>query len=83
MTTTITTQYRTDPSGKGKVTAKADGKQRTVSYDPSRSVDYNHGAAAGALLRVFVGQVGEQFVDELLSGTRQEVLDNGRQRFTL
>jgi len=49
---TITTTYRTDDSGKGKVTAKGHGKQRTVSYDPARSVDANHGLALGALLDV-------------------------------
>lgn len=49
---TITTTYRTDASGKGKVTAKGHGKQRTVSYDPAVDPDTNHGAALGLLLNV-------------------------------
>lgn len=49
---TITTTYRADASGKGRVTAKGHGKQRTVSYDPAVSSDANHGAALGSLLNV-------------------------------
>lgn len=49
---TITTTYRTTPTGAGRVTAKGHGKQRTVNYDQGASVDANHGAAVGALLNV-------------------------------
>lgn len=46
----ITTTYRTDDSGRGKITAKGFGKQRTVSYDPAKSAARNHGEAAATLL---------------------------------
>jgi hypothetical protein len=49
----ITTQYRTDGNGKGKVTAKAMGKQRTVVYDHSSTPDVNHARAAGVFLNDF------------------------------
>jgi hypothetical protein len=48
----ITTTYRTTATGAGRITAKGQGKQRTVSYDPALSVDANHGAALGALVNV-------------------------------
>ena len=51
---TITTTYRTDARGKGKVTAKGHGRQRTIPYDHAASAERNHGAAAGVLLRTAI-----------------------------
>lgn len=51
----ITTKYTTNPnSGAGKIVAKAAGKQRTVQYDPAKSRETNHAAAAGALAKVLM-----------------------------
>ena len=49
---TITTTYRTDARGAGKVTAKGGGRQRTLAYDQAASADRNHGSAAGELAKV-------------------------------
>lgn len=48
----IRTAYKTNPNGRGQIVAKGNGKQRTVSFDPSKSSDWNHGAAAGELALV-------------------------------
>jgi len=47
---TVTTVQSSTPSGAGKVTAKANGKQRSVRVDNARSVEANHASAVGALL---------------------------------
>ena len=49
---TITTVQSSTPSGAGKVTAKANGKQRSVRVDHSRTPEVNAAAAVGALLAV-------------------------------
>lgn len=49
---TITTTQGSNANGTGTVTAKGNGKQRTVKVDPSRTVEANHAAAVGALLNV-------------------------------
>lgn len=47
----VKTTYHTNPTtGAGKVTAKALGKQRTVSYNHDGGQDVSHGAAVGAVL---------------------------------
>lgn len=47
---TITTTYKTNSkTGKGTITAKGRGRQVTVPYDHAKSVDANHGSAAGVL----------------------------------
>lgn len=48
----ITTVQSSTPTGAGKVTAKAMGKQRTVRVDHSRTPEANHAAAVGALMAV-------------------------------
>lgn len=49
---TITTVQSSTATGAGKVTAKANGKQRSVRVDHSRTPEANHAAAVGALLSV-------------------------------
>lgn len=50
---TVRTKYHTHANtGKGSITAKCNGKQRTVSYDHARGIQANHAAAAGAVLDV-------------------------------
>lgn len=46
---TITTTYKVNDKGAGRITAKGNGKQRTISYDHSRTPEQNHGDAAGTL----------------------------------
>ncbi len=48
----ITTQYVTNNSGTGQIKAKGMGRQATVTYNQSKSKDWNHGTAAGALILV-------------------------------
>lgn len=51
MKTIVRTTYSTHPTtGAGRIVAKCDGKQLTTPYDPAKSSDWNHGAAAGNLL---------------------------------
>lgn len=49
---TITTTHKSNASGGSQVIAKANGRQRTINVDLSKSVEVNHAAAAGALLNV-------------------------------
>ena len=46
----VNTVQSSTPTGAGKVTAKAMGKQRTVRVDHARSTEANHASAVGALL---------------------------------
>ena len=46
----ITTTYKTNAAGTGQILAKSGGKQKTVSYDQTKSSAWNHGTAAGAFL---------------------------------
>jgi hypothetical protein len=54
---TIVTTYKTNAAGKGQVIAKGENKQRTVTYDQSKSIEWNHGAAAGTLANVLLSPV--------------------------
>lgn len=45
----ITTKYR-NVNGTPKVTATLNGKQKTLAWDLSKSTDWNHGTAAGAVI---------------------------------
>lgn len=49
---TITTTYKTNDKGAGRITAKGDGKQRTQPYNHAMSPAQNHGDAAGTLALV-------------------------------
>lgn len=46
----ITTKYTTTANGAGRIVAKANGRQLTSAYDQSKSANWNHGTAAGALI---------------------------------
>jgi len=46
----VTTTHVTNASGRPQVVAKGNGKQLTHNVDLSKSEDWNHGTAAGALL---------------------------------
>ena len=47
----IRTKYKTNAQGRGQVIARNGEHQRTITFDPARSSDYNHGAAAGTLAK--------------------------------
>jgi hypothetical protein len=49
---TVTTVQSSTPSGAGKVTAKCNGKQRSVRVDNARTPEQNHAAAVGAVLDI-------------------------------
>lgn len=48
----VNTVQSSTPTGAGKITAKAMGKQRTVRVDHSRTSEANHAVAVGALMAV-------------------------------
>lgn len=48
----ITTTKKNNHNGTPQILAKGNGKQRTVSYDLSKSIEWNHGNAAGTLALV-------------------------------
>lgn len=74
MSLIVNTTYKTNASGRGQILAKANGKQRTVSYDDARTADYNHAAGAAALANVLG-------VPKRRWRVVQTVLDNGKQTF--
>lgn len=47
----IKTKYKTNDNGTAQIVAKSNGKQRTVNVDHSKSLNWNHGNAAGTLAR--------------------------------
>lgn len=55
---------------KQKIVAKGGGKQRTVEFDTGHSEAWNHGAAAGTLLRAIGGfTTADTFTHEQVSET--------------
>lgn len=89
MTLSITTTKFNNDSGAPKVKATAGKRQKTVSYDLSRSSDWNHGNAAGALLLAMDEKdgttLGNEFVIGLHQGTVQHDISEGggKHRFIL
>lgn len=82
----LTTTYSTKPNGAGKITAKGQGKQRSVNYDPALSVDANHGGAAGALLTVLLDERQQAMLRHPSGGKRVTVdidPDMARRRWTV
>jgi hypothetical protein len=83
---TITTRYMTTPTtGSSRIVAKGYGKQKTITFDDSKSFDYNHGAAAGALLSVVLSDEQKAKLRHP-SGIRRlthEAHDNARHTFTV
>lgn len=48
----ITTSYKANDKGEGRIIAKGHGKQRTVVIDHSLTSEAKHASAVGALLNV-------------------------------
>jgi hypothetical protein len=46
----IRTQFKSNAHGAGQIVATSGGRQKTTNTDLSKSSDWNHGTAAGALL---------------------------------
>lgn len=49
MSAVISTQFKSNASGRSQILAKGNGKQKTTNVDLSKSNDWNHGNAAGEL----------------------------------
>lgn len=71
----ISTTYRANSSGAGRITAKGGGKQRTINYDHSFNTRDNHRMAMENLAMAH----GIPF----LPRTEQVEIDNGRAVFSL
>ena len=70
----ITTTKKSNANGRPQILAKGGGKQRTVSYDLSKSAEWNHGNAAGTLgLVLFQGDKSR----EIAAKTAKVVKDTG------
>jgi hypothetical protein len=90
----ITTTYKTNASGTGQIVARGlGGKQKTTTFDHSRSVDANHGIAAAALIQHVQRTSPElQYGDNICSNVvrsldagygEHTVGDDGKHRFDL
>lgn len=84
---TFNTVQSSTPTGAGKVTAKAGGKQRSVRVDPALSVEANHASAVGALANVLLTPMEQAKILHPSGGQRVRVESTsdagGRFRFTL
>jgi len=61
----ITTTKKNNHNGTAQILAKGGGRQRTVSYDSSKSIEWNHGNAAGTLaLVLFQGEESRKIATE-------------------
>lgn len=84
---TINTKQGSNKAGTGTVTAKAQGKQRTVKVDPALSVEANHASAVGALLNVLTDDRQQAMLRHPSGGQRVRVLSTsdagGAYRFTV
>lgn len=90
MTVNITTRYKSNAAGAGKIEARTGDTRRTLTYDHNLSPEANHGSAAGeALLALSVKKGDEGLVLAALasldSGTAIHDSDDngGVHRFSL
>lgn len=68
----ITTKHTSNANGRGQVIAKGGGKQRTTSWDYSKSDDWNHGNAAGTLaLVLFQGETARRLAAKMATHTKR------------
>lgn len=79
----IVTRHTSNAAGRGQVIAKGNGKQRTISWDHSKSADWNHGAAAGTLAVALVGKHTGPDADQVVSTAIHTVNDDGSHTFNL
>jgi len=75
----ITTEYKTNANGAGRIVAKGAGKQHTMAYEQDQSPNVNHGAAAGILARKVIPSAVHAKVAETVT---HEDLGNGKRRFS-
>lgn len=76
---TITTKHVSNAAGRPQVLAKGGDKQRTVSWDLSKSADWNHGNAAGTLsLVLWQGKRARQIAADVAVHVH---LNDGRHQF--
>lgn len=77
---TIRTEYVTSVSGKGQIKATGHGRQRTISYAHSQSVEVNHAKACGTLVNLLTDERQQSMIRHP-SGARRvhhSVTDDGR-----
>lgn len=81
----ITTTYKTNPTtGEGSIEARSGDRRKTRKYDHSRSVNENHGLAAGALVNVKFPENVESILEAVEQGRVQRVdLGSGKQKFVI
>jgi hypothetical protein len=77
----VTTTHKTAPNGRPQIVAKSNGKQATHNVDLSKSEDWNHGTAAGALL-VKMG-FGRRMALNPMTHTVESNADKTRHTFTV
>lgn len=84
---TINTKQGSNKNGTTTVTAKANGKQRTIKSDPERTVEANHASAVGALLNVLTDDRQQAMLRHPSGGQRVRVESTsdagGSLRFTI
>ena len=77
----ITATKTSNHNGRTQVVAKGNGKQRTVSWDHSRSADWNYGNAAGTLaLVLFQGETSRRIAAETAKVIKSE---DGKRVFSI
>jgi len=83
----IITSIQHTASGTPKVLAKGHGRQKTISYDHSKSHEANYGAAAGALLNLLTTDLQQAKVKHPSGGQRVHMDSlsdaGGKMRFTI
>lgn len=89
MKLSITTTKFNNDQGAPKVKATAGKRQKTVNYDLSKSSDWNHGQAAGALLLSVDEKDGSNLSTQFVMGLHAGTVDHqtndtgGKHSFTL
>lgn len=81
----IRTKYQTNAQGRSQILAKGGGKQRTTTYDPSKSSDWNHGNGAGSLAIALVAselpgtasELHQRFADVAAQDWQHESSEDG------
>lgn len=72
MTLNVTTRYKTNASGAGKIEARSGDLRRVLPYDHALSPDANHGSAAGTLLLALGERLGDDLIPSVVT-----MLDTG------
>lgn len=78
----ITTTYKTNSTGAGVIEARCGDRRKTSKYDHSKSVNENHGTAAGALINEKFAEFKRNVVSVIDHGNAKHYqVADGKQRF--